>query len=265
VHPLDRKTFLAQTLKPYATGARAGLPDEFERYLLEPSDTDDAAIQERLDAVRAIWQKGFEHPRFGELARELVAKHDDAMLTLLDPQERARLAAKASEAADAAKRESAEATDRWRKLLDEHVAQGGLTPNSRAALEGLGAKAGVDPALAQRELDAAPVAAPPAVLPPPVREKIRESLRALARNVGEESIALSLYHALSPGGITDDVSEVQRLYQDLVKKQGQQRYGGQTATLYGQVLANVKLYLLDGDPRAYIEGLVLDVCEAMAF
>lgn len=263
MRPLNSSTFLVETLKPYASGAKPGLPDELERYLLDPTDDDDAAIQERLDAVKAIWDKQREHSKYGSLVKSLTAQHDDLVLTLLDPRERARLAAKAREAAEAAQKEAAAAAQGWRDLLAEHVAKGGLTPNSRARLEWLGTQAGLDPALVTAELDRAPVAAAPEVLAADVRERIRKTLRDYARHAGEERVGLTLYHAIGLDGITSDVSEVQRLYAEGVANQGQLKIGD-ALTARKEVLSNVKLYLLDTDPRAYVEGLVIDVTQSLA-
>jgi hypothetical protein len=259
--PLDPKTFLVETLKPYATGAAAGLPGLFERYLLEPGD-DEVAIRARMGDVKAIWDKNFEHTRYGELARALSSEHDDASLALQDPGERARLAAElAEQQGEAAERAEAALAD-WRALLADYVAGGGLTPGSRAALERIAKSSDLDERLVRAELDGAPVAAPPPVMEEGIRRQIQKSLQDLARVVGEERLALSLYHALGLDGVTDDVEEVRRQY-DKVNAQNQGRGFGQTATTYKTVLANAKLHLLDGDPRAYVEGLIRDVGAAM--
>jgi hypothetical protein len=264
MRPLDPRTFLAETLKPYATGGRAGLPGLLERYLLEASDQDDAAIASRIGDVKAIWDKNLEHTRYGELARVLSAEHDDASLALLDPRERSRLAAQLQrEQAEAAEQAEASMSD-WRALLDEYVAGGGLTPGSRAALERIATSKGLDSGLVRSELDRAPEAAPPPVMEESVRRAVRKSLQDLARVVGEERLALSLFHAIGLDGITDDLAAVQRQY-DEVNAQNQARGFGQAATAYKTVLANVKLHLLDADPRAYVEGLIRDVGAEMEF
>lgn len=258
MRPLDPKTFLVETLKPYATGARHGTPGLLERYLLEPGDDDHAAIVARMSDVKAIWDKNLEHTRYGELAKSLAAEHDDAGLTLLDPRERARLAAQVEQAeADAAEQSEAAIAD-WRALLREYVAGGGITPSTRAALERIAKSKGIDATLVQAELDRAPAAAPPPVMAEDVRRQIQKSLQDLARVVGEERVALSLYHGLGLDGITDDVNVVQRQY-DEVQAQNEGRRFGQAATAYKTVLANVKLHLIDADPRAYVEGLMRDI------
>jgi hypothetical protein len=262
--PLDPPKFLAATLKPYATGEISGRPGLLERYLLEPGDDDNGAIQRRMDDVKAIWDKSFEHARYGDLAKALAAEHDDASLVLLDPSERSRLAAQAKKQAGAAAEKAAAALADWLTLLREHEAKGGLTPNSRTTLERLGKSAGLDPEVVRLELDRARVAAAPDVMAPEVREQVRKALQGLARDVGEERLALSLYHALGLDGISDDLAVVQRQYEE-VDEVNRRRPIGQTASSYKMVLANVKLYLLDADPRAYVEGLILDVIAAMEF
>lgn len=261
--PLDPGRFLAQTLRPFTVGDRSGLPDLFERYLLEPSDTDDAAIAARLADVKALWSKGVEHPRYGTLVKSLLAAHGEAELTLLDPSERASLAREAEESAQRERKNAEAALRQWRGVLAERVAGGGLTPNLRAQLEKLGEGMGVDPTVLQRELDAAPVATPPKLLPDDVRRQIGSLLSEHAREAKEERVGLSLFHALGLEGITEDVAAIQQRYEAMSAETSRSAIG-QAATIAKNVLANVKLYLLDADPRAYIESLVSDVTEKMA-
>jgi hypothetical protein len=262
VRPLDPSKFLAETLRPYAVGERPGLPGMLDRYLLDPFDNDDAAIEQRLREVKTLWDKSFNHSRYGKLARALSNEHEDAELMLLDPGERAQLAEAARRASEEADRKAAAALSDWQALLAEHVARGGLTPNSRATLERIAKSEGLDARLVQAELDAAPVAAKPTAMPPEKREQLRRSLADLAREVGEERLALSLYHGLGLDGLTDDLTLVRRRY-DEVEAANRARKIGPANTAYKTLLANVKLYLLDQDPRAYIEGLVADVEAAM--
>jgi hypothetical protein len=262
--PLDPVKYLAETLKPYATGARPGLPGLFERYLLEPGDRDDTVIADRLADVKALWDKNLEHARYGELVRALAGGHDDACLALQDPNERKRLAdeLERSRAKEAAAAE--EAIAGWRELLAEYVAAGGLTPATRASLERIAAKQGLDPALVRGQLDAAPEAAPPPVMDADTRRQIRKALQDLARVVGEERLSLSLFHALGLDGITDDLGVVERQYEK-VEAQNRARTFGQTASGYKTVLALVRLHLLQADPRAYLEGLIEDIGADMEF
>jgi hypothetical protein len=264
MRPLDPAKFLAETLKPYAVGERPGLPSLLDRYLLDAADADDAAIGRRLREVKALWDKNFNHSRYGKLAKALSDEHDDAELTLLDPGERARLADAAEREAEEAGRKATAALADWRKVLAEHIARGGLTPNSRSLLERIAKGAGIAPQLVKAELDRAPVAAPPKLMPSEARDQIRRSLGDLAREVGEERMALSLYHGLGLDGITADLGKVQRRYDEVAEANGK-RAIGPTATAYKTLLANAKLHLLDADPRAYIEGLVLDIETGMEF
>jgi len=262
--PLDSSRYLAETLKPYATGVRPGLPGLFERYLLEPADADERAIAARLADVKALWDKSLEHARYGELARVLAGEHDDACLTLGDPGERQRLARESERERAEQSAAAEEAIAGWRELLAEYVGGGGLTPAARASLERIAAKRGLDPALVQTELDGAPEAAPPPVMDADTRGQIRKALQDLARVVGEERLSLSLFHALGLDGITEDLGAVQRQHAK-VEDQNRGRSFGQTATAYKTVLALARLHLLEADPRAYVEGLVEDVGADMEF
>jgi len=264
VRTFDPAKFLAETLKPYAVGDRPGLPGLLDRYLLDATDSDEAAISQRLREVKALWDKNFNHSRYGKLCEALAREHDDAELTLLDPGERRRLAEGARREAEERNKKAAAALADWRQVLAEHVARGGLTPNARSTLERIAKGAGLDPQLVKVELDQAKVAAAPDPMSREKREQIRRSLADLAREVGEERLALSLYHGLGLDGITYDLVTVRKRY-DEVTETNSKRAIGPAATAYKTLLANAKLYLLDQDPRAYIEGLVLDVEAEMEF
>jgi hypothetical protein len=264
VQPFDPKTYLVDVLGSYVNASGGDIPDLFERYLVEPSDSDDAAIATRLGDVKALWDKRAEHPKYGQLIRTLSAAHFEAELTLCDPAERGRLAQKAAARDRERSQKAADALASWRGLLAEHVrASGGLDPARRGQLERMAAKQGLDPAAVKRELDAAPVAKMPDVLEPARRQRVRKALSELAQAVGESRLSLSLYHALGLE-LTAGGALVQERYDAAMRENGQ-RAIGTTATLYKNVLSEAKLLLIDGDPRAYVEGLVLDVKEEMEF
>jgi hypothetical protein len=264
VRPFDPKTYLVEVLGPYVGASETLIPDVFERYLLEPGDADERAIATRMGDVKTLWDKRVEHPKYGQLIRTLAAAHVEAELTLGDPGERARQAAQAAERARERSEKAAEALAGWRSLLADHVAaSGGLDPARRGQLERMAAKQGLDPAIVQRELDAAPVAKMPEVLAESRRQRVRKALSELAQDVGEPRLALSLYHALGLE-ITEDVALVQTRHKAAVEANAK-RAIGTTATLFKNALAEAKLLLVDADPRAYIEGLVLDVEDAMEF
>lgn len=263
---LDPKSFLADSLRPYAVDGKAGLPSLFERYGLEPADDDEAAIAARLREVKGIWSKSYENPRYGTLAKKLVSEHDDAELALLDHGERARLAAAMLEDIEATKAEEERALQEWRGIVREHAARGGLTPHSRAHLERIAAQRGLSTDLVKRELDAVPEAAPPTVLSPDVRKLIRTTLQTLAREEGEDRLGLSLYHALGLEGITENVAKVRAAHDRLTAEIAQRGYG-RSQTNYKAMLAQVSTHLLDKDkdPRAYLQGMKHDLSEVMAF
>ena len=264
MRPFDTKTYLVDVLGGYVTASGGDIPDLFERYLLEPSDNDDAAIGARLGDVKALWDKRAEHAKYGQLIRTLSAAHFEAELTLCDPAERGRLAKKAAARDRERSQKAAEALTSWRSLLAEHVkSSGGLDPARRGQLERMAAKQGLDNAAVKRELDAAPVAKMPDVLEPTRRQRVRKALSELAQAVGEPRLSLSLYHALGLE-VTYDGAVVQERY-DTSMRENSQRAIGTMATLYKNVLSEAKLLLIDGDPRAYVEGLVLDVKEEMEF
>src|SRR5436190_7841322 len=104
--------------------------------MLEPGDTDDAAIARRLNDVRALWDKRREHAKYGQMIRTLSDAHLEAEITLGDPGERSRVAKEAAER----DRERTDKADRalasWRSVLADTVkASGGLDPARRGNLE----------------------------------------------------------------------------------------------------------------------------------
>lgn len=264
MHPFDPKTYLADVLGPYVGPSATDLPDLFERYLLDPTDSDEAAIATRMADVKALWDKRSENQKYGQIIRTLSAKHTEAELTFGDPDERARLAEDAAERGRARSKKAADALSSWRSLLaDQLDGSGGLDPARRGLLERMAAKQRLDPAVVKRELDAVPVAKMPDVLDASRRQRVRKALSELAQAVGEPRIALSLYHALGLE-ITQDGGQVQERHADAVEANSARAIGA-TATLYKTVLAEAKLLLIDTDPRAYIEGLVLDVKDEMEY
>jgi len=254
----DPKSYLVDVLGPYVGASGGALPNLFERYLLDATDSDDAAIVDRLGDVKALWDKRREHPKYGAMIRTLSEEHLEAELTLCDPGERARLAEESADRDRERRRRAADALAGWRSVLADYVqARGGLDPTHRAQLERMAAKEGLDPAIVRRELDAAPEAKMPDVLDPGRRRRVRKALAELAQAVGEPRLSLSLYHALGLE-ITEDGGLVQERYEAALRENGQRAIGSMT-TLYKNVLAETKLLLVDADPRSYIEGLVLDV------
>lgn len=263
MRPLDTKTFLADTLRPYATGERSGLPDELERYLLDESDRDREAIKTRLAEVKAVWDRSVSHPRYGELSRQLSALHKDAMLTLLDDSERARLVASRGQRRAEEQQAAERAMDEWRSVVASYVANGGLTPQTRAVLEQLAAGNGLDPDRVRAELDRAPVAAPDeAQFDAEALDRIRSALESLDRLQADGTTLLHLFDrlGLSP---TTDVSVIRNEY-DAQDSLVRNLPHGQLATAHKNVLSLIKLHLLDADPRRYVDAVITQVRDSLS-
>jgi hypothetical protein len=260
VRPFDPKSYLGDVLAPSVDSAE--LPSLFDRYLIEVDDDDEGAIESRLDEVKRYWDKKSEHPRYGATIRNLIDKHPEAKLTLGDARERECLADEVRER----ERERAEALARavkeWDELLAQVVHQGsGLDPTQRARLEKMAAGAGLAGPEVQRKLDAAPVAAEPEVLDGSQRAVISGALTNLARELGEPRVSLSLYHAF---GL--EIGEEREAVEARHREQAQEnrrRSHGNTKASWDSVLSLVKIHLLENDPRGYINGVMLDVREAL--
>jgi hypothetical protein len=260
VRPFDPKSYLAEVLGPYQGSTET--PSLFERYLLDLDDADDAAIERRLEEVKRYWDKQTEHPRYGSMIRGLTDKHPEARLTLADARERSRIVkeerGKQEENAERRRRER----EGWERLLRQSVeSSGGLDPARRAQLEKVGRRAGIPEGELRQKLDAVPEVKEPEVLDAAIRSSIASNLSALAQTLEEPRRGLSLFHALELE-VTAEPDEVRAQRQAEVLENNK-RAEGNAKNAWDRVLSQAKLYLLDGDPGAYVNGLVADVREAL--
>lgn len=259
--PFDPETYLKDVLGPYLDTSE--LPGIFERYCLEPSDNDDAAITARCKEVKQLWDMRSERAKYGPLIRLLLARHAEASLTLEDPKERRAAAAGAIEAESARVQAEQHTRSDWEALLKAALRQHeGLDPAVRASLERAGESLRLDPAFVRQRLDAAPVAAVRAELTAAERKDIRQKLAAFAQETGERRYGLSLYHALGLPGVTQDMTEITRLHGVLTAETNVRREDN-TKVVYEKMLVKAKRILIEGDPRAYEESLVKDVQDAL--
>jgi hypothetical protein len=260
--PFDPSTYLKEVLGPYLDSTE--LPSLFERYCLEPADNDDQAIHARCREIKQLWDMRVERAKYGPLIRLLLERHSEALLTLEDPDERRRAAAAASQAEASRAQDAARTRSEWESLLAAAVKQnGGLDPTTRANLERAAATLGVSETLARAQLDRAPVAALQSTLAEDERRELRKALTSLAQDTGEPLRGLSLFHALGLPGVTLDVAEIAARH-DEVDAENRKRRRDNTRVLYETVLVRARRLLVDGDPRAYVEALVVDVGEALA-
>lgn len=260
--PFDPATYLKDVLGPYLDSTE--LPSLFERYCLQVEDDDDRAIEARLDKVKELWDKRIERPKYGPLVRLLIERHEEACLILGDPRERRREAAAAAREQSERAEASGRARKEWEALLQAAVKQhGGIDPTTRATLERAAQNLGLDAGFVSSRLDAVPAAAVQAVLSADQRRETRKALTSLAQDLGETRVGLNLFHALGLPGVTLDVAEIRARHGELDSENAKRRPGN-TKVLYGTMLVITKRLLLDGDPRAYVEGLLLDVREQLA-
>ncbi|HEV2791394.1 MAG TPA: hypothetical protein VGV69_08880, partial [Solirubrobacterales bacterium] len=256
MRPFDPKSYLPEVLGPYRDSAE--LPSLFERYLLDFDDADDAAIERRLEEVKGYWDKQTEHARYGAMIRKLAEKHAEARLTLADARERARAVEEARGRQEEAAAEKRKGREDWERLLQQSVdGAGGLDPAHRARLEQFARRTGVPEEEMRQRLDAVPEAREPEVLEPTVRRGIAAKLVVLAQALEEPRAGLSLYHALALD-VTAESSEV-GARREVAVADNNKRPPGSVRDSWKEVLADVKLHLLDADPGAYVNGLVADV------
>ena len=260
MRPFDSKTYLGEVLGPCLDSAE--LPSLFARYLLDLDNGDEAAIAARLEEVKRFWDKKSEHPRYGATIRALTEKHPEAKLTLGDPRERRRLADELRESAREQEAEAARAVEEWDELLAQIVrSAGGIDPVSRARLEKMAASTGIAGPGVEAKLDAAPVAAEPEALDQSRRTAIARALTDLARDLGEPRAGLSLFHALGLE-LSADRDAVAARHEEQVQANRVRAHGNAKAS-WESVLSLIRRHLLDGDPRPYVRGLVIDVREAL--
>ncbi len=255
--PFDPNTYLKEVLGPYLDTSE--VPGLFERYCLEPSDTDDAAITARCKEVKQLWDMRSERAKYGPLIRLLQERHSEASLTLEDPKERRAVAAGAAEAESARAHAEERARSEWEELLKAALRQyEGLDPALRSSLERAGESLRLDPSFVRERLDSAPEAAVRAELTVAERKDIRKVLAALAQDTGEPRFGLTLYHALGLPEITRDIAEITRLHGALDDETNKRKHDN-TKVIYKTMLVTAKRVLIDGDPRAYEESVVKDV------
>jgi hypothetical protein len=260
VRPFEPKSYLRDVLAPSAGSVE--LPNLFERYLLDAADADDSAIEARLEEVKRYWDKKSEHPRYGPTIRNLIEKHPEAKLTLGDPRERGRLAEKVQREMQERAQAQVRAVREWDELLEQTIrTSGGLDPVQRARLEKMAATTGISGPEVKAKLDAAPAAAEPEVLDAAQRTVVAKALTNLARDLGEPRIGRSLYHAFGLE-ITDDREAIEERHREKAQA-NRVRSHGNTKASWDSVLSLARIHLLESDPRAYVQGLVLDVREAL--
>lgn len=256
--PFEPSTYLKEVLGKARAAGR--LPDFFERYQLDYTDDDDEAIKARRAEVKAQWDKWKERdPRYGPMIMTLLGQHSpEAEMALLDRAERARHAERLSqetrehEAADRRKREE------WERAVDQVVKrEGGLSPGMRAQFEEAARHAGIPAEVVQRRLDTAPSITAPEMIEEGLRQRIARALSTLAQAQGQPSLGLSLFHALEIEITTD---------QNLIESRYRERYGvnsrrahGHLQACWGEVLGHAQTALIKADPRAYLEGLIVDI------
>lgn len=260
MRPFDPKSYLGDVLASCIDSAE--LPNLFDRYLIDVDDSDEAAIEGRLEEVKRYWDKKSEHPRYGAAIRNLVEKHPEAKLTLGDARERERLADEMRQRMQERAEASVRAVKEWDELLAQTVrSAGGLDPTQRARLEKMAASTGIAGPEMQAKLDAAPVAAEPEILDQGQRALVAGALTNLARDLAEPRAGLSLFHAFGLE-ITADRAAIEARYAEQVQA-NRVRPHGNTKANWESVLSLAKIHLFESDPRAYVHGLMLDVREAL--
>jgi hypothetical protein len=260
MRPFEPKGYMAEVLAPRR--GSSDLPSLFERYLLEIEDRDEGAISARMEEVRLFWNKKSEHPRYGSTIRLLVEQHAESTLTLLDPRAREDAVEEARREGRDREEEKRRGIEEWDSLLEQVArSSAGLDPTRRAKLEKLAASAGVDPGDAARKLDSIPVAPEPQLMEPGQRATIADALRGLARTTGDPRDGLSLFHAFGLE-LDADLVLLARRREEKLAELGRGGHTNAKAT-WDRVLSLTKTNLLDSDPRAYLQGLLLDVQEAL--
>ncbi len=260
MRPFDPKSYLGEVIAPHAGSAE--LPGLFERYLLDLDDASEGAIEARLDEVRRYWDKKTEHPKYGTTIRLLKEKHAESKLILGDARERARAVDATREEQRAATEQAQRAVEDWEQVLAQIAGSaGGLDPARRSQLERMADRAGIPRADAQAKLDAIPVAPEPELLDTSQLGVIAAALAALARDLGEPRVRLSLFHAFGLE-LDADRDTVSARWREQAESSRRDAHGSAKAN-WDRVLSLAKIHLLDNDPRAYVHGVALGVREAL--
>lgn len=262
--PFDQTTYLKEVLAPFVDASEP--PDVFHRYLLDYSDNDETAIEQRMAAVKSVWDKKANHPKHGGLINLLRGSYAQDALTLLDGSERGRAAAALGERGRARAEEREKNIARWEASVEEYVQQeGGLTPHSRDQLQRAAEAEGIPTATVERRLNNAPEKAVPEMLDGGRRKQIRQALTSLAKTEEKAHLGLSLFHAFDLQ-VTQDTALVEtrvREQAQSVAEMGQTGKPGLVRKAWDGVLSQARTVLIQSDPRAYIEAMVHDVVQEL--
>ena len=225
-------------------------PDEFERYGLNPGECDGDLIRQRLQEVFTCWgntQRKTSGAR-QVLVKKLIGQHGKMQASLLNTDQRQRLAAEVRERGDRRRREAETRFDRAQVQVDR------LTPSRRTYLVELGAELGLEPGWVAARLAAMPAPLESAGISETVRGEIRGRLGALATSRKNPKIGLSLYHFLDFDRPVYDQAELRRAKDQAEAKNGVLKYD-EERTHAGRLLSFVETLLLKSDGSAYLAAL----------
>ena len=139
MQPFDSKTYTRLVLQPYAKG---GLPDPFERYLLDLADNDDDVIDQRMEEVRRFWNNNQTlPPPVGTLITAMIKDHNTLLGQLGDGTRRRGLAAEVE--SDRERRTAVRMRGVDTALRGLHKAHGGIPDEERPRLVALGKLSGL--------------------------------------------------------------------------------------------------------------------------
>ena len=242
--------------------------DPFEWYDLpldSAGDLPDAAVAAQLAAVWSFWQKHRDHPKYRGLVTALLADHVQMSTQLATATGRRELA-------DQVRRARTERDAGRFVELDAAVSRlverfGGLPRTKVAGLRTFAAQAGIDDAEFERRIrrhrlvdDAVSGKPPRPVDVSGVYRQVRADLDELGRLTGTPAAA-SLYDliGLPPGAAPQRV----RAQRDVLATRNRERRPDRRRALIDDLLAAVTALLVDGDPDAYLDAVMVDVTNAL--
>lgn len=142
-------TYNKVVLAPYMKG---GMPDPFERYLLDLDDDDEDSIEQRMEAVYRYWNNHkTDPPPIGPLVTSMVKDHRTLLGQLQDRSERRELAAGIQSERDRAEAERLRGIETALRQL--HRDHGGIPDELREEVVAIGTLAGLTEAEARHHID----------------------------------------------------------------------------------------------------------------
>jgi hypothetical protein len=258
---IDKSGYQKTVLAPALENGAA--PDLFTRYCLELDEDDVRVIAARLDQIAKLWRALDDHPKYSDLARRLLKEHARAQATLLDSSQRS-----AARRAIVQQRRSEENApwEEFESVLGElRQSDGALPESARRRLVEIGPSVGLSEkeiaARLQRERFTDDIGLHRPTLDGGKYKAISSQLTLLRGQLHADEVGPTLFHFI--GANFSATREQVRGFHQRAANENDKRQHGDEKTAANRVLADVRRYLIDGDPDLYRNSVIKAVKEEL--